>query len=115
MMDMNDAIKELRSQKDKTGTPGHYLYKMLETAHPNVVSYIEHQAASAMIMARGIRSTIEEKQKTEEGRKELEKHLSRLASRMNKTSFTRNQEEKERKEKERKEKERKEKEDKKEE
>jgi hypothetical protein len=73
MTDMETALKELRSQKDKVGTPGHALYKMLGTAHPSVVSYIEKQAAAMLIVRNG-----------------------KIASRQHMTSFSRQQEEEER-------------------
>ncbi len=93
MTDMETALKELRSQKDKVGTPGYALYKMLETAHPSVVSYMEKQAAAMLIVRNGIFSAIKEKEKTEEGRKELEGFLAKIASRQHMTSFSRQQEE----------------------
>ena len=48
---INNALKILRSQKDKPGTSGHQMYKMFETAHPTVLSVIEHQAAQTMLAA----------------------------------------------------------------
>ena len=96
MTDMETALKELRAQKDKVGTPGHALYKMLETAHPSVVSYMEKQAAAILIVRNGIFSAIKEKEKTKEGRRELEGFLAKIASRQHMTSFSRQQEEEER-------------------
>ncbi len=92
MIDMNSALKELRLQKDKVGTPGHFLYKMLETAHPSVISYMEKQAAAMLVFSRNTFDLVKEKEKTAEGRQELEKILSEMSARNSMTVFSREQE-----------------------
>lgn len=75
---IDNALEILRKQKEVPGTPGYQMYKMFETAHPTVLGVIEHQAAQTMVAAFNVANTIRDASKTDKGKKEIQRHLSRL-------------------------------------
>lgn len=75
-MNIKNAIQELRSQKDDPNSPGFFLYKLLETAHPTMIEFMEYQAAAALIAGKNMGESLGKAASTEAGRKKIQEILS---------------------------------------
>jgi hypothetical protein len=91
-MEINEAIKKLRAQKNEEGTPGFMIYRLLENAHPVVREVIEYQAAQALRAGETVGEAFREASATKEGRDFLEKKFSELSSKINAATSFENEE-----------------------
>ena len=77
-MEINEALRMLRKQKNDPNSPAHFMYTLLSEAHPTVVAMIERQCAHAIIAGQNVVETITEASKTTEGREEIRKQMEAL-------------------------------------
>ena len=78
--ELQQALQELRAQKNDESSPGWFVYQMLSTAHPTVHDMLEHQAALFLASGKRVASVIREASRTSEGRQRIDKELSRIMS-----------------------------------
>ena len=78
-MEIKEALKILREEKDKPGTPGHMMYGLLETAHPVAREAIEYQYAQTLVGVTKMQEAITEALKTQEGRDKFLEESRRLS------------------------------------
>ena len=80
MMDINEYVKKLRSEKDKPGTPANLIYAMLEKAHPTVREVIEYQAAQMMAAGEKLSIELEKALATDEGKAQFRSLMTKISS-----------------------------------
>ncbi len=88
---MTEALEVLRGQKTQPGTPGYHMYNLFGTAHPTVLAVLERHAAQAMLAGQKVAETLTEASKSESGRREINKQInilrSKVASQMDNPTF----------------------------
>jgi len=70
---IEQALAFIRAEKNTPGTLSHRMYKLFETAHPNVLAIIELHAAQSILAGSTVGKTIADSAKTKEGREQLER------------------------------------------
>lgn len=80
--ELEEFIEKLRKQKSDKTSPAFFIYKLLETAHPNSLAEVEKQAATALMAGAKFKQAFDEASKTAEGRAFVEEKFSEFASKV---------------------------------
>jgi hypothetical protein len=78
-MTIEGALQELRSSRDAGNESIKLFYDLLSTAHPNVVEYMENQAAEMFVAAHGMKSELLKHTKDPKQREELLRKVKQAA------------------------------------
>ena len=81
-MTTEEAIQHLRKIRDTGNESLKLFYSVLETAHPNIVAYMENHAAEMFIASSNLKGQMEEHWKDPEKREEMKKRFEAIATKV---------------------------------